>query len=394
MKIAITSSGLGHVARGIETWATSLAEALAERGAGPERSGVGVTLFAGAPLSAGRRPSSARLAIRVLPCLRRSDPRPQRLASVFPGFTWRWGFRSAYGWEQFSFWWRLWPILRKERFDILHVQDPVVADWCRRFRNAGLVGTQVILANGTEEDIAFLSKFRYVQELSPHYLDHHRKPWPRDFRRWSIPNLVDTTEFSPRDREACRRSLGLAADAYVVLSAGAVNRERKRMGWLVDEFAAVRRDDAVLLLAGVIENQEGRELASEAKARLGGRFRLIENVPHSEMPALYGAADLFVLCSTAEILGIVFLEAMACGVPCIGHTFPVTEWVIGEGGTCVDMTRRGALTAEIEKYVESDFRRVRGRRARERAEKTFSRNVVADQMIRMYEEVEGARRQV
>ena len=47
MRIAIASSGLGHVARGIETWALTLAEALAERG-------VNTTLFCGADLRAER----------------------------------------------------------------------------------------------------------------------------------------------------------------------------------------------------------------------------------------------------------------------------------------------------------------------------------------------------
>jgi hypothetical protein len=40
MKIAIASSGLGHVTRGIETWADDLGTAL-------HRCGVNVTLFKG-----------------------------------------------------------------------------------------------------------------------------------------------------------------------------------------------------------------------------------------------------------------------------------------------------------------------------------------------------------
>jgi hypothetical protein len=40
LKIAVVSSGLGHVARGIETWADDLAAALYKRG-------VDVTLFKG-----------------------------------------------------------------------------------------------------------------------------------------------------------------------------------------------------------------------------------------------------------------------------------------------------------------------------------------------------------
>ena len=42
MKIAIVSSGLWHVRRGIEVWASTLAGALAEKG-------MDVTLFCGSP---------------------------------------------------------------------------------------------------------------------------------------------------------------------------------------------------------------------------------------------------------------------------------------------------------------------------------------------------------
>ena len=82
MKVAIACSGLGHVARGIETWARDSAAALHE-------SGVDVTLFAGAPLD---------VPCRVLPCLRRGQLAARWLARLFPPPTWRWGLKSPYGW--------------------------------------------------------------------------------------------------------------------------------------------------------------------------------------------------------------------------------------------------------------------------------------------------------
>jgi glycosyltransferase involved in cell wall biosynthesis len=211
MKIAIASSGLGHVSRGIETWARDVAAALAG-------CDVDVTLFAGGragmqdagesgknvqrptpnlqpptskrgalcwKVSIGRwllgvdsggkkqdesQPASRGLRTVPLPCLRRNDRPARCLASLCPGWLWRWGFKSTYGWEQFSFWLQLWPRLRRGRFDILHVQDPMVADWCRRFRKAGLVRTREILAHGTEEPSAFLARFDYVQHLAPWHL--------------------------------------------------------------------------------------------------------------------------------------------------------------------------------------------------------------------------------
>jgi hypothetical protein len=88
-----------------------------------------------------------------------------------PGYTWRWGLRNPYGWEQWSFWWRLERELGKGEFDILHVQDPMLAYWCRRAREAGKLRTQEILAHGTEESVEFLSQFACVQHLAPWHLE-------------------------------------------------------------------------------------------------------------------------------------------------------------------------------------------------------------------------------
>lgn len=70
MRIAVASSGLGHVARGIEAWADDLAAALHQRGAA-------VVLYKGA--GAVTRPYE-----RVVPCLRREAPVTLRLLRHLP----------------------------------------------------------------------------------------------------------------------------------------------------------------------------------------------------------------------------------------------------------------------------------------------------------------------
>jgi hypothetical protein len=226
MRIAIASSGLGHVARGIETWALDTAWAVAEvsgqesgirsQGAG-DRGQIEVTLFASAGfrdqgpararrsrrfapdaahgrpitdhrslitdhrslITDHRSPSSSTPIPRhsdtptliALPCLRRGDRLARFLARAMPGWTWRWGLKSAYGWEQFSFWIRLGRHLKEGGYDILHVQDPMLAYWCKRDREKGRLKTQEILAHGTEEPIEFLAQFPCVQHLAPWHLE-------------------------------------------------------------------------------------------------------------------------------------------------------------------------------------------------------------------------------
>ena len=105
------------------------------------------------------------------------------------------------------------------------------------------------------------------------------------------------------------------------------------------------------------------------------------------MPQIYGAADVFALASLKEIFGIAFLEALACGVPCVGHKYPVTEWIIGHGGSCIDMQRPGGLARESSRYLDRLLRTEKSGLAREQALGLFSKEVVTAQILRMYETV-------
>jgi glycosyltransferase involved in cell wall biosynthesis len=404
MKIAIASSGLGHIARGIETWAADTAVALEDvrgetldvRRAGgvrgeEEGEPFQVTLFCAAPLP--RLTSHASpLTIRVIPCWKRGDKLVKLLTRISPRFTWRWGWTSGYDIEQRSFWRHLWPILRDEGYDILHVQDPRLADLCRQYRKAGKLKTKEILAHGTEEPMEFLEKFDYLQELTPHYAERHVKGRPGQIIGVA-PNFVDTRVFSPAGnrKEECRRKLGIPPDAFVVLSVGSINRGRKRMDYLVSEFARWARKDAVLVIAGACDSDESKALVAEAMERLGGRLIILEDLERGRMPDIYAVADIFVLCALQELFGIAFLEAMACGIPCIGHHYPVTEWVIGAstelvGGLAIDMSKKGEL-AEALAGLTPEWIAEHGRQARARAVAMFSKEAVIGQYVKYYREV-------
>jgi hypothetical protein len=190
MKIAIASSGLGHVARGIETWACDTAVALSQLAVNSKQfavkekqnaAAIEVTLFSAAPLpfltsSVSPLPSHVSLlTVRVLPCLQRGNSTTQQLSNFFPKWSWRFGLKSTYDLEQWSFWWHLWPKLRRGKFDIVHVQDPWLALLLERSGRLGLHPAKVILAHGTEETLEFLEKFEYVQHLAPWHLEQAEK---------------------------------------------------------------------------------------------------------------------------------------------------------------------------------------------------------------------------
>lgn len=422
MKVAIASSGLGHVARGIETWALDTAAAL-------DKSGIDVTLF-----TAGDLP--AALPAVVLPCLRRFDVRTVKFVRRTPGWAWRWGLKSAYGWEEFTFWLHLWPKLRKGRFDILHVQDSWLAYWCRKFRRLGLLKTKEILAHATEEPPEWLAQFEYVQHLAPWHREQALEALARGCRAsgvecsgnaadpcgavnqdaasgakpyWTaIPNFVDTDVFRPvknaEERATCRRSLKVPEDAFVIGVAATVKKPHKRVDYLIREFAQLLRlgtedrdridnhqplainHSPFLVVAGA-KTPQSDELVLLAEELAPGRVKFLFDLAREQMPDFYRALDVFVLTSLFEMMPIAVLEALASGLPVMANKHPVLEWMTG-GETCVDMGTEGALAHGLE-TITPTWPQTHGDRNRLRAVETYSKEKVLEQCVDYYRTVLG-----
>jgi glycosyltransferase involved in cell wall biosynthesis len=99
------------------------------------------------------------------------------------------------------------------------------------------------------------------------------------------------------------------------------------------------------------------------------RVRFEQDLTDGELAAAYRDADLFVLPSGQEGFGIVFLEAMKFGKPCIGGNVGGTPEVItdGETGLLVPFGDEAALTAALDRLIgDSELRERMGRAGRER----------------------------
>ncbi len=107
---------------------------------------------------------------------------------------------------------------------------------------------------------------------------------------------------------------------------------RKNLLVLLDAFAelARRRDDVDLVLAG--QESHGFAEIGDALARhpFAARVRKLGFVAEADLPALYSAAELFVLPSLSEGFGLPVLEAFACGTPVVASNLPVLH-EIGAG---------------------------------------------------------------
>lgn len=139
---------------------------------------------------------------------------------------------------------------------------------------------------------------------------------------------VDLGQFAPRDRGPAKAALKVKGG--LVVSTGALI-ERKGHELVIEAIAAL--PNTTLIIAGEGPYRATLE-AKIAALGLGDRVRLLGAVPHGDMAALLGAADVMALASSSEGLANAWVEALACGTPIVvpdvgGASEVVTEHAYG-----------------------------------------------------------------
>jgi glycosyltransferase involved in cell wall biosynthesis len=373
----VASSGLGHIARGIETWASDLGIALSKRG-------HDVRLYQGG----GTPPAYGE----VLANLPRESAANAAWAARFPrALGWRLGANAGYPLEQSTFAWSLFRALRRRPADILHVQDPLVALRLDQFRRRGWIDTRTILAHGTEEPGSFLERIRYLQHLSPTQLDRWRAEgiWRPTWT--AIGNFVDTERFRPGDAARVRAELGIPDHAAMILTLAAIKRPHKRIDWLLAAMTALRarhpETPFVLVVAGGRE-PDTDEIIREGTALLGESVRFLVRHPRAEIPDLCRAADVFMLASLFEMMPIALLEAAASGLPCVTHDEPTLRWMTGAGGVPTQMDNIDAVIAAVQPLLADPAHRGRtAALARAHAVAEFGEEAIVQRYLEYYEQV-------
>jgi len=149
----------------------------------------------------------------------------------------------------------------------------------------------------------------------------------------------DPVIFNPyyMNKSDARRLLNLDSSSRVLLHIGGVSRqrsgERKGLPYLLNALDYLRKTgyldqmSILLLVLGEVGRKYRRLFPAIQK-------RVIElgEVKEDVMPALYRAADVFVMPSISEGWGIALIEALACGTPVIASQFVPSAFAVKDLG--------------------------------------------------------------
>ncbi|WP_431865232.1 glycogen synthase [Microbacterium paraoxydans] len=222
-----------------------------------------------------------------------------------------------------------------------------------------------------------------------------------------IHNGIDVERWRPVQDRAFLSSIGMDPDRPSVVFVGRITRQ-KGLPYLLQAARLLPPEVQLILCAGapdtpeiMAEVQEGVRLLQQTREGVVWIERML---PRDELSAILAAATSFVCPSVYEPLGIVNLEAMACGAAVVGTATGGIPEVVDDGvtgrlvpieqvqdgtGTPTDPDRFIADLAAVLTEVATDPARAReyGEAGRERARAKFSWGAIADETRALYAEL-------
>lgn len=175
-------------------------------------------------------------------------------------------------------------------------------------------------------------------------------------------NGVDLDTFKVQSKKKARERLSLPQEKKIILFVGNLVDVKNPL-LLIEAVCRLKRGKNgeylfVIIgegsLKGEIENRISKYSLGEAVVMAGAK-------PHEKLPVWMAAADCLVLPSKSEGMGVVLLEAMACGLPIIATRVGGIPEVItdGENGILITSNNVGELEKSIENLIDDERLRER-----------------------------------
>ena len=224
-----------------------------------------------------------------------------------------------------------------------------------------------------------------------------------------VYNGIDLDAFQSASDPDLVSSLGINPDQRSVVFVGRITQQ-KGLPYLLKAARALPKDVQLVLCAGAPDTKEIQELVTnlvdELKQERDNVIWIDRHLSRKELIAVLSSATLFACPSIYEPLGIVNLEAMACGIPVVATATGGIPEVVSDGETgilvAIEQLADGSGKPLDEKKFVSDFANALnemlehpqienfGKAGRKRVEDHFSWDAVAQDTIRVFREAIAA----
>ena len=197
-----------------------------------------------------------------------------------------------------------------------------------------------------------------------------------------VPPGVNTRVFFPPHHR------NLATDPYV-LCVGRLDDPRKNAELLLEAYALIPpgiRNRLRLVMAGHTGPSAGFWRRAEA-LDLRSRIEFVHFPSHEDLLGLYQRASMLALPSDEEGLGVVLLEAMACGIPAVSTRSGGPDGILtdGEDGYLVPRDDAPALADRMRQlYLNEELNQTIGRRARATIERRYSVEIAGQAFVEVW----------
>jgi len=322
----------------------------------------------------------------------------------FPGSFYLKKYHVSFGSKQF---WRINEFYKSVNFDVTHVHSiysplgVAVSKISRGIRNVPVVATNHSFYGNPSLDPVLRPLIRHELRKVDTFIAVS-SPVAEDTKRllgdsiggrpiFVVPNGIEVTKWrppEPEERERSRENLGIRGELTILYVGRMTERKNAhRLPFILKNALKMSGLPPRGVRLIVVGNGPMRPQLEEnlLETGIGEITTLMDFVPRERLLSLYWASDIVIVPGFLETFSVVALEAMATGLPVVGHNGSGLSDVVTHGKTGLlglsedDMARNlarlmtnRALLAEM------------GSTSRRKVEREFSWGVVLRRLLQIY----------
>ncbi len=208
----------------------------------------------------------------------------------------------------------------------------------------------------------------------------------------SIPNAIDTDLFRPCDKVEARKKCNLPTDKKLILfSSQRITDKRKGFELLVKACEIIKESNPSLAshIGVVVLGGQSDVVQSQLPFQV---FPISYVSDQQQIVSLYNAVDIYVTPSLQDNLPNTIVEAMSCGVPCVGFNVGGIPEMIDhkQNGYVAEYRNAKDFANGIEWTLSQAQYSSLSESSRAKAEITYSQESVAHKYIEVYDNADNS----